>query len=146
MVKPNHPLQTPQTAITGETLPAGKLTPGLMPAPPATSAGEPENTNWSPAGPGKPVDGSPAVNTYTPREVQAQEFAAGAQDWPNLVEDPAGEVPLPPGSPEPNPDRDPEVPPPESKPESNPRMARFHEPQPEGEGAADKLVRSRRSI
>lgn len=137
----------PVPAITGENLPAGKLTPGLMPSPPAQSAGEPENTNWSPAGPGKPVDGSPAVNTYTPREVQAQEFAAGAQDWPGLVSETTRAVELPPGTPAPDPNRDTEVPPPESKPESNPAFKQFHEPQPqEPAGLADKLVQSRRSI
>jgi hypothetical protein len=92
------------------------------------------------------VDGSPAVNTYTPREVQAQEFSAGAQDWPDLVAAGPTEVQLPPGSPEPDPNRETEVPPPESKPESNPALAEFHEPNAHGQGLADKLVQSRRSI
>lgn len=134
----------PTPAITGETLPAGKLTPGLMPSPPAQSAGEPENTNWSPAGPGKPVDGSPAVNTYTPRERQAEEFHAGAQDWQDLVSETTRDVQLPAGTPAADPAQDPGTPPPESKPESNPKLASEHEP--DGQGLADKVLRSRRSI
>jgi hypothetical protein len=88
------------------------------------------------------------VNTYTPREVQAQEFSAGAQDWPDLVAAGPTEVQLPPGSPEPDPNRETEVPPPESKPESNPAMAQFHEPHAARslKVNADKLVQSRRSI
>jgi hypothetical protein len=143
MAKTKTPLRTPQTPIASETLPAGKQTPGLMPANPPQAAGEPENTNVSPAGPGKPIDGSPAVNTYTPRGTQAAEFASGAQDWPALVSETTTDVELPPGTPEPNPqEADEPPPPPDSKPESNPEFADQHEPQA---SAAERLIQSRRS-
>jgi hypothetical protein len=59
--------------------------PAMMPAYPPIGAGTPENTWWSPAGPGQPLDGSAAVNTYTVRERQQAEFAAGHQDWPVIL-------------------------------------------------------------
>lgn len=79
-----NPDDAPADALTGAPLPAG-----------GQPAGEPANTPESPAGPGKPLDGSPAVNTYTPREKQAAEFAAGAQDWQALVATPVPDIKLP---------------------------------------------------
>ena len=69
---PNHPARS----YVGGTLPT---------YPPKPSDPEGTNTPTSPAGPGRPIDGSAAVNTYTPEEVQAAEYAAGAQDWQAAV-------------------------------------------------------------
>lgn len=74
-----------------DNLPATVL-PSYPPAP-ADKFGH--NVECSPAGPGKPIDGSAAVNTYTPEEVQKQEFEAGAQDWQSLVATKIEEVKVP---------------------------------------------------
>lgn len=66
----------------------------ILPSFPPRAAGEPANTQASPAGPGKPIDGSQAVNTYTPEVRQAAEFKAGDQDWPALVATGAPDIKL----------------------------------------------------
>lgn len=82
--------------VKPETKGARDASGAMLPSFPPTPAGEPENTHQtSPAGPGKPIDGSPAVNTYTPRAKQAQEFKAGDQDWQNIVATKGADVELP---------------------------------------------------